>query len=273
MVDNMISENLSGIKHEEKGLTSISPLAMHRKQYSEDVFIRMHYHSSFEINICDNLQGTINIEGKNFELNNMKLIFLPPGTLHSYRVKCCKGSISVWHLGLHLMPLINSDFAHSLFQHHSHQIYQKGEIIKETEKLLSELIKSEGLIRSSGILRLLSLFHNPQQIPAVSAENQFLKKIIVWSETNYRETITLDDAASAVNLSRYHFARKFKKITNSTYIEYLNNLRLENSLKHLNHGCSVSETTEKSGFSDVSYYIKKFREMYNKTPLEYQKSI
>jgi two-component system response regulator YesN len=35
---------------------------------------------------------------------------------------------------------------------------------------------------------------------------------------------------------------------------------------------SVYEISEMLGFTDSSYFIKKFREKYGKTPLEYRKS-
>jgi len=269
----MIIESLSGVKHEEKGLTPDSPVKFHRKLYREDSFVRMHYHSSYEINICEKLHGTINVEGRTFDLNRIKVIFLTPGTLHSYRIKSGLGNIKVWHVGLQLFPFINFDEVNRHFQNNSYQISGSGDVAMETEELLSEIFSSENLTRSAGVLKLLSMFQVPQQIHNVSRKNSFLYKIINWSEASFSENITLDDAASAVHLSRYHFCRKFKDHTGSSYMEYLNNLRLESSLLLLEKGISVSESADMSGFSDVSYFIKKFRLLYNKTPLEYQKSI
>jgi AraC-like DNA-binding protein len=267
----MVIENLSGVKHEEKGLSLEKPILKHLKEYRDDTFIRMHYHSSFEINICDQIQGTINVGGKIFDLNRVKLIFLPPGTLHSYRLKSSVGKIKVWHLGLEFFPLINRDAVQELFLNISYQ-FSKDEVrTHKAEELLNEIDLSDNLRKCSILLNLFDIFYKTKQKKNVSRNNPFLHKIIKWSEANYHENITLDQGAAAVHLSRFHFSRKFKELTGSTYIEYLNNLRLENSLHFLGNGNSVSETAEKSGYSDVSYFIKKFRKMYDKTPLEYQK--
>jgi len=267
----MIIENLSGVKHEEKGFTAEIPIVKHEKQYSEDAFIRMHYHSSFEFNICEGTQGTINVEGRTFDLSKVKLIFLPPRTLHSYRIKSNKGNIKVWHLGLHLFPLINSKAIEDFFHNSTYQISRELEFANKSEDLLEDIEKFKDLNKSAAVLNLLNQFHKTLKKAGEPGENPFLHKIINWSESNYHESITLDQGAAAVHLSRYHFARKFKSHTGSTYMEYLNNLRLESSLQSLNAGCSVSETAERSGFSDVSYFIKKFRLTYGHTPLEYQK--
>lgn len=269
----MILEALSGVKHEEKGLCPKSPITFQEKYYREDSFVRMHYHSSYEINICNDLVGVINLEGKSFDLSHVQMVFLSPGSLHSYRIKSCTGSVKVWHLGIHLMPLINNDILNEIFRSSSYQISSDREKSLRIEELIDDIIISDSLKQSGLLLNLLHFFSNSSEKNRGIIKNSFLHKIINWSEKNCHDNIDLDQASSAVHLSRFHFSRKFKEHTGSTYMEYLNNLRLENSLIYLTNGESVSLTAEKSGFSDVSYYIKKFKQIYAKTPLEYQKSL
>lgn len=175
-------------------------------------------------------------------------------------------------MGIHLFPYINIETIKSIFQNNSYQISGKSELSDKAEDQLREIERSESLKKCGELLNLLDLFLNDYMKQSDYGNNPFLHRIIQWSESNYHKKITLDQGAAAVHLSRYHFARKFKEQTGSTYMEYLNILRLENSLKCLQEGCSITDTSEKSGFSDVSYYIKKFRQTYGKTPLEYQKS-
>lgn len=268
----MIIEELSGVKHEEKGLSSQNPLQFHQKYYSEDSYVRMHYHSSYEINICEDLTGTVNIEGTTHDLTNIKLLFFPPGVIHSYRILKNHGTIRVWHIGLQHLNMVNHEAVDKLFRYDSYMISRSS--MNNASEILSRIDDKNDLARTSEILQLLSLFYNPNPKKEKKTYlNPFLHKIIEWTEGSFQEQITLDDAASAVNLSRFHFSRKFKTHTGSTYMEFLMNLRLENSLYQLNKGLSVSETAEKSGFSDVSYFIKKFRSFYNQTPFQYQKNI
>jgi len=267
----MVSEKLSGIKHEEKGLSRQSPLVFHEKTYKEDSFVRMHYHSSYEINVFNNVEGVINIGGVIHHLENEKGLLLLPGTLHSYRIRKSGGSIKVWHLGLHYLQELDFKGIEQHFQDDSFCSLKKGMDTQSAEKVLGEIGRLDTLSRASAVLSLLNKFQTGSRGKTVNYKNKFLHDIITWTEGSFQNDLTLDDAASAVNLSRFHFSRKFKNLTGSTFIEYLNNLRLENSLKYLGDGCSVSQAAELSGFSDVSYYIKRFRTLYDMTPLEYQK--
>ena len=270
----MIIEELSGVKHEEKGLNYQNPLQFHQKSYSEDSYVRMHYHSSYEINICEDLQGTVNIEGTTHDLTDVKLLFFPPGVIHSYRILKNSGTIKVWHIGLQHLDMVHHEVIDSLFRYDSYRISNSRTRMNSALECLSRIDEKNSLSRTAGILQLLNLFYNSKLKNEEEMKlNPFLHKIIGWTESSFQEQITLDDAASAVNLSRYHFSRKFKAHTGSSYMGFLMNLRLENSLRHLNRSCSVSETAEKSGFSDVSYFIRKFRSLYNQTPLQYQKKI
>jgi AraC-like DNA-binding protein/quercetin dioxygenase-like cupin family protein len=269
----MIIEELSGVKHEEKGLNLQTPLQYHQKCYSEDSYVRMHYHSSYEINICENLQGSVNIEGTTHDLTDVKILFLPPDIIHSYRILKNSGTIKVWHIGLQHLEMVNHEVIDSLFQYDSYIISDNRVLMNSALEFLSRIDEMNGMSRTAGILQLLNLFYNPNRKNEGEKKlNPFLHKIIGWTESSFPEQITLDDAASAVNLSRYHFSRKFKAHTGSSYMNFLMKLRLENSLHQLNRGFSVSETAERSGFSDVSYFIKKFHSLYSQTPLQYQKN-
>lgn len=269
---NMDRENLSGVKQEERGLGEMSPLVFHKKICSEDSPIRMHYHSSYEINVCEGAKGIVNIEGDVHRLEETTLIFLPPGTLHSYRVGRSRGFIKVWHLGLNFIPELDGPYLDRHFGN-KFQVWPFGKETSSVETLLDRVDSRKSFGRCADILELLQLFSAESPDRNVPVKNEFLHNVISWTEQFYADSISLEKAASAVNLSRFHFARKFKEQSGSTYMEYLNNLRLENSMVHLEKGLSVSESAELSGFADVSYYIRRFRLMYGKTPLEYQKGI
>ena len=140
---------------------------------------------------------------------------------------------------------------------------------ESTRRLLNTLSKEGDLLKSSDLLRLLdSIYKKDSNQTTGFYRDEFLHKILSFVEEKFSSKISLNEAAAEVNLSRYYFCRKFKDKTGVTFNEYLNNLRMEKSIVRIHEGWSVSEAAWDSGFSDVSYYIKKFRSTYGVTPGE-----
>ncbi|OBX24984.1 helix-turn-helix domain-containing protein [Gelidibacter algens] len=65
----------------------------------------------------------------------------------------------------------------------------------------------------------------------------------------------------------------FKKRTNKTYIQFLNELRIEHAGKLLQHKNehSISEIAEALGFSNSSNFNRQFKATLGMTPLIYRK--
>ncbi len=267
----MLSIEPDRVKFEERGISEQSPVKFHKRVFHEDVVIRKHYHSSLEINLCENVKGFLVVEGRRFDLANSSLVFMQPNLLHSYNISGNGGSISVWHVGLNLLPFLDGQKIESYLENNHPQFILKNTYTKGTEEYLDLLVKEKGFVQASALLRL---FDNILEWNAcwylLSKRDLFLQKIISYSEKNFHSRISLDNAASAVHLSRYHFCRKFKARTGSTFNEYINNLRMEHSLVCLDKGMSVYETAGECGFEDVSYFIKRFRRMYRDSPGRYK---
>ncbi len=266
----MMQNQGNGIKFEEKSLSPENPVVMNVRTYHEDTVVRMHYHSSLEINYCENAAGFIHVEGCSYPMEENSLFVLQPETLHSYRIQGNGGQITVWHIGLNFLSYVDAlALKTDLARTYPYFLHYK----KADSHLLEQLYKgpfSSGIQSSSLAMGTIALIYpSDKGLEDLSPRDEFLHRIKDYSEEFYRTPISIDQAADAVHLSRYHFCRKFKEKTGSTYGEYLNNLRLENSLKILNEGYSVSETADRSGFEDPSYFIRKFKKQYLMTPGEY----
>ena len=101
---------------------------------------------------------------------------------------------------------------------------------------------------------------------------QRVKKILKYIEVHYGDYITIEDMARQVNISRTECFRCFQKITGQTPLEYLTFYRLSQAAYKLhNTDSSITESCISSGFSQPSYFGKKFREYYGVSPLKYRK--
>lgn len=262
------------IKFEERGLTEESPVKFHKRVFHEDVVIRKHYHSSLEINLCENVKGFLIVEGQRFDLANSSLVLMQPNLLHSYNISGNGGSIRVWHIGLNLFTFLDGRGIESYLEKNYppfilKNTYKKGGA-EGIEEYLDLLTREKGFSQASALLKLFDdILKRDTVLSLQDRGDPFLQKIISYSEKNFHSRISLDEAASEVHLSRYHFCRKFKTGTGVTFNEYINNLRMEHSLICLNKGMSVSEVAGECGFEDVSYFIKRFRKNYGVSPGKY----
>lgn len=95
-----------------------------------------------------------------------------------------------------------------------------------------------------------------------------------YIEENYASPIQVEALAERVGLSRYHFSRLFKTLTNKTVSEYINFVRLRRSEQLLRHtSMSVSEIALATGFNDVYYFSRLFKACKSVSPSELRKRL
>lgn len=102
----------------------------------------------------------------------------------------------------------------------------------------------------------------------------YAKTAISYINENYSREISLDEISSIVNLSPSYFSKYFKKVTQTSFSEYLANLRLEKAIRDmLDNNTSVSAAALKNGFANVKSFITQCKKVYNCTPAQYKKRI
>jgi AraC-like DNA-binding protein len=78
----------------------------------------------------------------------------------------------------------------------------------------------------------------------------------------------LDDAASAVGLSRRQFTYTFRQVTGQSWKQYINKLRLDHCRKLLlETDKTVTAAAFESGFEDLSYFNHAFKKAFACSPL------
>lgn len=100
--------------------------------------------------------------------------------------------------------------------------------------------------------------------PQINLALQILK------ETGH--SITEAELAEKVKLSQAYFSRLFKKVVKCGFQEYLNRQQIQQATSLLHKtSLSVSEISEKCGFSRQSYFTRKFKSHTGMTPSEFRK--
>lgn len=102
----------------------------------------------------------------------------------------------------------------------------------------------------------------PEYVQTEMVKSQRIKQMLSWIHLHYTEKISLEDIARAGHLSRSECCRYFKRILNTTPLNYVMDYRIQKSLQLLqNPEANVTEVAYQVGFNSTSYFIEKFRKM------------
>ncbi|MEM7332393.1 MAG: helix-turn-helix transcriptional regulator [Chloroflexota bacterium] len=85
--------------------------------------------------------------------------------------------------------------------------------------------------------------------------------------------IKLNDLATHLNLSMFHFSRMFRNTTGTSPYEYLIQLRIEEAAELLlkSNKLPISEIAHRIGFSDQSHFTRHFKKRFGLTPLAFRR--
>lgn len=105
----------------------------------------------------------------------------------------------------------------------------------------------------------------------IDKEKNRLNQIQVYVVCNARREISLDDVARHVGMNRASFCVFFKKATGKTFVNYLNEYRIELACKLLEEKkMAVSEICYQAGFNNVPYFNRVFKKLKGVAPTEYK---
>lgn len=89
---------------------------------------------------------------------------------------------------------------------------------------------------------------------------------------NFNTDISLEDAAKAACMSKYHFERQFKKHMNMTFFQYVTELRFEKARQLLKTtSMNILDVALSVGYSDMQALNKLFKRNLGTTPAAFRK--
>lgn len=101
--------------------------------------------------------------------------------------------------------------------------------------------------------------------------NDRMRIFLQYISEHYSENISLDDLSASANVSKSECLRCFKSCLNITPYKYLMEFRLSKAADMLiNTSKSIGKIAELTGFNQLSYFGKCFREKMKCSPKEYR---
>lgn len=239
---------------------------------------RPHGYQWHQFLCCTEESGTVEYEGKEFELSAGQYLFLPKNVPHHYyptnekwgicwlafEGSSCDSVLSF--LGMNSPMIITASAGSKLF--------------KLFESMLHS-VETDFLYRDytcSGLLYDFILeFHRYISASSDSEKSRIISLLLPafrYMNENYSTDFSIADLSKLINITPEHFCRIFKKAMDTTPIAFLTRIRI-NEAKHLLEQAdnSISEVARKTGFNDPHYFCTVFRKSTGESPSEYQKRI
>ena len=149
-----------------------------------------------------------------------------------------------------------------------------------SEKLVS-IVNAKGIDRLIIFLEILKMFVNRKEMyplakPVIqrnikSYDGSRLNKVIEFTFKEFQRPITLKDVAGLANLTPEAFCKYFKTRTRKTYINFLNEIRVNHACRLLTEDKSISGICYDCGFMNLSNFNRIFKKIKQVSPGEWRK--
>lgn len=153
----------------------------------------------------------------------------------------------------------------------------------EIEKLFSEVYSQKGMEQLITILQLLhhlsklpssslkSINESPLAIKLNTLDSSRLDPVIKYVMENFTHQVESCIAAKMIHMAEAAFCRYFKRRTEQTFSQFVNNVRIAHATNLLlTKDWDILRICYQSGFSNLSYFNRQFREIVGQTPKEYR---
>ncbi len=144
------------------------------------------------------------------------------------------------------------------------------------------LVGSQGLSSLIGLLKILDILSISGEITTLCSEaidttfrkneKERMGRLISYLNENFDKKIELETVADIAHMTPNAFCRYFKKRTQKSFSQYLNEIRIRHACKLLIEGeLQIATICYLSGFNTLTNFNRQFKTLMEVTPTEYMK--
>jgi len=270
-------------------LTLAQCMSFYAKTHETPLFeVGWHRHPEIELIFFKKGSGTAFIGDHLGEFNEGDIFIIGPNIAHTFQKKNMNENVSAvvvqfredfW--GDVFLTLPECRKLKVLFSKSQYGIRLAGQNIEGIIRKIEELENLDGVLRITGLIECLYLIECSKGLDTLSllepaklesCGKDRLDMVYKFTMDNYFEQITLEQVARIAAMSIPAFCNHFKKSTRKTYIEFLNEVRIENACNLLvNSEKHINEIGFNSGFNSLANFNKQFYKVRKMTPSAYRK--
>ena len=193
----------------------------------------------------------VDIEKERFCFHNGDFFCIPPYVGHAISTD---ESYSMYMLCIH-KSLFESEKLSDRLNHYFSKLIDEKKIVPYYAMMFQDYIEKVEL-------------HSLKSIKSHSLLNDNLRDYL---EINPERSITVEDMAKMLYLSKFHFIRRFKSQFGLAPHQYLIQNRIRKAQRLINETDDLTEIALATGFCDQSHFIKQFEKKVMLKPSAYKK--
>jgi AraC-like DNA-binding protein len=252
-----------------------------------------HFHPEYELTLI--LKGS----GKRYVGSHMAgyaagdLVLLGPNLPHCWKTEhMIPGKINAGSVVIQFShEFLGDDFFNRTELQHIHRLLEKSssgiQFLKRTaggaRRKIMELAGTTHAFKK--LLLFLEILQDlaeskeyalldPRRVSAEQSptEMERLNEVMAYIVDNFRNEVSLGQAAAAAGMTPNAFCKYYKKMTRQTFMETVIEYRINYATQQLiQSNRPVSDICYDSGFGDISHFYKLFKKSRKMSPLHYRK--
>lgn len=149
---------------------------------------------------------------------------------------------------------------------------------------LQQMVNQKDIILLASFLYILACLLDPTDLVYLNAPDPLssyaaqppgrIPKLMHYIHQNFKEDISLTKAAEVSGLQIHAFCRYFKSLTNRTFSEFLNDVRIGYACELLHQSeLSITQIALECGYNNMSYFNRCFKKTNKMSPRDFRQSL
>ncbi|WP_234734444.1 helix-turn-helix domain-containing protein [Tellurirhabdus bombi] len=253
-------------------------------------WVYWHYHPEYEIVFIPKGTGKRHVGHHVSTYEEGELIFMGPNLPHlnfSHGVMGEYEEIVVQlredFLGPDFLQKPELTAIRRLFERSKYGVSFNGETKRRIGQQVVELVHKSPFERMLALLVIFQEMAVSQEYTLLNAEGislelngreqERINRIYGYVDRHYTQPIDIREVASLASMTVPAFCRYFKKLTQLTFTDFVNEFRTTQARKLLTTDRSISDVCYESGFNNLSHFNKVFKVRTGQTPSAYRRRL
>jgi AraC-like DNA-binding protein len=150
--------------------------------------------------------------------------------------------------------------------------------------VLQQMVEQKDISLLASFLRIFACLLDPTDLVYLNTPDPIssyaaqppgrIPKLMHYIHQNFKEEISLTKAAEVSGLQLHAFCRYFKSLTNRTFSEFLNDVRIGYACELLHQSeLSITQIALECGYNNISYFNRCFRKANQMSPKDFRQSL